>query len=70
MLVTNFKLYFLLQLVLLNNQIHDLDISKLTSLVCVQQTFPNDNLNLFEIIQKPINDVSIEHIHFLPIQNI
>ena len=29
---------------------NDLDINKLTSLACVQQTFPNDNLNLFENI--------------------
>ena len=29
---------------------HDLDINKLTSLKCVQKTFPNDDLNLFENI--------------------
>jgi len=35
---------------MLNHQMHDLDINKLTSLKCVQKTFPNDDLNLFENI--------------------
>lgn len=45
----------ILKIIQLNHQIYDLDINKLTSLACVQQTFPNDNLNLFEI--KSPNDV-------------
>ena len=39
---------------MLNHQMHDLDINKLTSLACVQQTFPNDNLNLFENISNKV----------------